>query len=150
MNIDGIDYEEVGLYLALNKTEEELRNLRVSEFCPKKKDKGPKPKITSCGSKLKRSERFACWNPSDKNASNADPDTKRKMITEALRIVIKFIMKNHVYEFDNKIHKQNKGGAIGVELTGDLTKVFMVWWTKQFLSKMSDQEIGIFIQDIRR
>ena len=110
--------------------------------------RGPKPKITGCGSKLKRSERFECWNPSERNASDAEPDKKRKMLTEALRIVIKFIMKNHVYEFDNKIHKQSKGGAIGVELTGDLTKVFMVWWTKQFLSKMRERETALFLYKI--
>ena len=68
------------------------------------------------------------------------------MMTEALRTIILFIMKNHVYEFDNKIHKQQEGGAIGVALTGDLAKAFMVWWTKQFLQKarQKGEEIKLY------
>ena len=62
------------------------------------------------------------------------------MITEALRIIIKFIMKNHIYQFDNKIHKQEEGGAIGVELTGELAQIFMIWWTKQFQNKVTEEK----------
>ena len=74
-----------------------------------------------------------------KKVTDEDIEVRKKLITEALKIAIKFIMKNHVYEFDNKIHKQEEGGAIGVELTGDLAQVFMVWWMKQFLRKTDEQ-----------
>ena len=37
-------------------------------------------------------------------------------------------MKLSIYEFDRKLKMQVKGGPIGMELTGVLAKVFMVWW----------------------
>ena len=47
------------------------------------------------------------------------------MISIALRIAIKFIMKNHVYSINGVLKKQKKGGPIGLELTGDIAQVYM-------------------------
>ena len=80
-----------------------------------------------------------------KKITTEDGRIKKKMIKEALRIAIKFIMKNHVYTFDNKIHKQEQGGAIGVELTGDLAQVFMVWWTRQLQGKTQEKNITMYL-----
>ena len=54
-------------------------------------------------------------------------------------------MKNHTYQFDNKIRKQEKGGAIGVELTGELAQIFIIWWTKQFQKKTDEEEVKIHL-----
>ena len=54
-------------------------------------------------------------------------------------------MKNHIYQFDNKIHKQEEGGAIGVELTGELAQIFMIWWTKQFQDKTTEEKVQIHL-----
>ena len=58
------------------------------------------------------------------------------MITEAIRIILIYIMKNHIYEFDNTIYKQKEGGAIGVELTGTMAQIFMVCWDRKSGKKM--------------
>ena len=147
IDIKGVDYEEVGLYLSLTRTTEDIEQLGLQDYCPTRKHKkGSKPTITSCGSKMKKDERYESWNLPKKKTTEEDTGIRRKMFTEALRTAILFIMKNHVYEFDNKIHKQEEGGAIGVELTGDLAKVFMVWWTKQFLQKarQGGEEIKLY------
>ena len=54
-------------------------------------------------------------------------------------------MKNHVYEFDNKIHKQTEGGDFGIELKGYLAQVFMIWWTKEFLKKVRTRHIEVYL-----
>ena len=64
------------------------------------------------------------------------------MLVEGLRIVIPIIMKTHIYEFDGKLKMQVKGGPIGMELTGVLAKVFMVWWDKEFNRIMSKLKIN--------
>ena len=33
-NVAGVDFEEVGLYIAINKNEEYIRNVGLKEFCP--------------------------------------------------------------------------------------------------------------------
>lgn len=48
------------------------------------------------------------------------------MFTEAIKIVLSFIMKNHMYTFDNQIKLQSKGGPIGLELNGVIAQLFMV------------------------
>ena len=52
ISIHGADYEELGLYLRLNKTKQEIEQLGLKDYCPTRKStRGPKPTITGCGSK---------------------------------------------------------------------------------------------------
>ena len=63
------------------------------------------------------------------------------MLTEAMKIVSETLMKNHVYEFKEELRKQKEGGAIGINLTGELAKIYMTWWDKELIAKL--EEIGI-------
>ena len=40
------------------------------------------------------------------------------MLTEALKVALLFVMRNHVYTFNGIIKRQVNGGPIGLELTG--------------------------------
>ena len=63
------------------------------------------------------------------------------MLTEALKIVLEVIMKNHIYNFDNEMRRQKEGGAIGMDITGELAKVFMTWWDKQMVQRMRQLDL---------
>ena len=146
VTIEGIDYEELGLYLSINYTENQLIDKGIQDYCTTRKHtRGQKPKITANGAEISREKRFEPWNLPKKKVGPEDGEIKKKLITEALRIAIKFIMKNHAYTFDNKIYKQENGGAIGVELTGDLAKVFMVWWARQLQQKKEEEDITTYL-----
>ena len=55
--IEGINYNEVVLYIALNKTQEEINDMRLSRNCPeRKKKRGQRPNMTGCGSKDKEND----------------------------------------------------------------------------------------------
>ena len=43
--------------------------------------------------------------------------------------------------FNNEIRKQKEGGAIGMDITGELAKIFMTWWDKQAIQKLRRLEI---------
>ena len=43
---------------------------------------------------------------------------ERKMFGKALKMMLKLCMDNHTYQFENIIRVQNKGGPIGLKLTG--------------------------------
>lgn len=136
---EGVDYEEVGLYLAINIEPEVLQRLNIADVCPSRKSKrGPKPTITASGAEEKKEKLFKRWNPPEKQA---DEHTKRLMLREALHVALSVIMKNHVYTFNNEIEKQIKGGPIGLKLTGVLAKIFMIWWDREFARKLKD--VGI-------
>ena len=62
VEVEGIDYQELGLYLSLNKTDEELKQIGLYETCHKRKAKrGPRPNITGCGTKEKKEDRHKPW-----------------------------------------------------------------------------------------
>ena len=63
------------------------------------------------------------------------------MLTEAMRVVLLFIMQNHIYTFDDEIKLQSRGGPIGLQLTGVLAQLFMVWWDRQLERRMG--ELGL-------
>ena len=68
----------------------------LHNVCPKKRWKrGPPPNITGCGTKEKKEERHKPWIfPS---LSNTDENTKRRMLIEALKIVLKILLETHTY-----------------------------------------------------
>ena len=141
VQVVGVDAEELGLYLALNRTEAELRDVGLLQFCPRRQtSRGRPPTVTDCALDESKIKRFKPWLPP---AENADEETIRKMFTEALKIVLSFIMKNHVYTFNKQIKLQSKGDAIGLELTGVLAQLFMVWWDRQFKIKMDENGLRL-------
>ena len=66
----------------------------------------------------------------------------KKMFSEALRVLIKTAMDNHIYTWDKTIRKQSKGGAIGSDLTGELGVFFMLVWTSLFIDKVKHATIA--------
>ena len=124
VQIVGIDTEELGLYLALNRTKDQLKELGLLPYCPTRKTRrGRPPTITGCALDECRSKRFGPW-----QIPNNEPSEQmtRKMLTEAMRVVLLFIMQNHIYTFDDEIKLQSRGGPIGLQLTGVLAQLFMV------------------------
>ena len=129
VKIDGVDYDELGLYLSLNRDEDYLRERELLQYCPRRKsNRGAPPKITASGISVQKDNRFKPWN---KPSMEPDESVQRLMLKEALKIVLNTLMKNHVYNFNNELRKQKEGGAIGMDITGELAKVFMTWWDKQ-------------------
>ena len=66
-------------------------------------------------------------------------------MAQALRIAVTFIMTNHLYEFDDKIKRQNSGGAIGLELTGDLAQIYLMWYDTQLKRKIEEKGAHILL-----
>ena len=67
------------------------------------------------------------------------------MFREALRIGLEVVMKNHVYRFDSCIRKQKSGGPIGLELTGNIAQVFMIWWDRVLKLRLHDLGIVVYM-----
>ena len=137
MNIKGINYKELTLYLSLNKTDQELQNLGIHEFCPKRRsNRGPRPSITGCGMMDNEEDRYRPWIFPD--ITGLDDREERRLVTEALRIVLLTIMGTHTYEFAGSLKRQKEGGPIGMELTGVVAQVFMVWWDRELRRRLDE------------
>ena len=146
VNEESIDVEELGLYLILTTEEKELQNDGMRDHCPTRKSKkGRKPNITGQAN-CTNERRQAMWDPP------ADPRPSKRMLKQmlckALATGIKKVMYGHVYKFDDKVWRQKSGGAIGLEMTGELAGVFMMWWDKKMRESLSDE--GVMLEMYKR
>ena len=146
VEIKGLDYKEISLYLSLTKTDAELQQLGLQEVCPRRRARrGPRPNITGCGVEENKEKRYKPWIFPD--ISQIDESMKRKMFTEAMKVVLKTLLETHTYDFAGEIRRQKEGGAIGMEITGVIAQIFMVWWDKQYNSRLSGLNINLKLHE---
>ena len=60
------------------------------------------------------------------------------MIAVAIEVGITTVMENHLYRFNNNVYLQQEGGPIGLELTGAIARVYMLWWDNQLKIKIGN------------
>ena len=67
-----------------------------------------------------------------------NPTTKeqRKMFGKALELMLITCMDNHFYQFENKVRLQQKGGPIGLKLTGEIADCLMIDWDMKLLTEL--------------
>ena len=62
VKIEGVDYEELGLYLSLHRDERFLSDKGILNYCPRRRSRyGAPPKITTSGINVNKEERFKAW-----------------------------------------------------------------------------------------
>ena len=59
-------------------------------------------------------------------------EVKRKMFGLAFEKLINISMKNHIYSFKSVYRVQEDSGSTGLDLTGEVSDLFMLWWDAQF------------------
>ena len=96
--------------------------------------------MTGCATDNREEKRYTPW-PTPKE--QPDEQDIKKMFSESLKIEIKFIMKKHIFKFNDVIKNQTEGGAIGNEITGELVSIMIAWWDKQLLNKSQKLNIEV-------
>ena len=137
--VSGIDARELGLYLAVNYDKERhlLDAMGFGPYChTRRRYIGRPPTLTGCANSTNEDEKLKSWRLPQRKP---DEMTTRLMLAEALKIAILFVMKNHVYRCGEEIRKQSKGGPIGLELTGDLAQILMIWFDEQLQQRIRQE-----------
>ena len=109
INFQGFDYQQIGIYLALNASKNEIKELGLSKFVPTRiVKKGGKSKI-KMSSKETRSPNiylqkwsFTPFLPNLKQ--------KRLMLSKSMEVAVKVCFRNHLYQFEGKVYRQSEGG----------------------------------------
>ena len=83
------------------------------------------------------------WHPPKQ--SHPDETIVKTMIAKALEAGINVVMRTHVYKFAGETRAQTKGGAIGLELTGEIAGVFMAWWDREMRKRMEDENVEVVV-----
>ena len=145
VKFENIDTVELGLYLSLTMSVEDLIELNILEYCARRKRIGKNPSITGCGIKEKESERWECWNKPERVPEGEE---LKRLVAIALGVAMRTILKNHIFRFNDVIRKQASGGAIGVKAAGDIAALFMTWWDGEFLRRVNEvlKEMNLYLR----
>ena len=144
IDVAEVDTRELGLYLALNRTEAQLKAKGLREYCPSRKtNTGRPPTMTGCAQSENEAKRHRPWKRAVRE--RPDRDTTKKMLGEALAVAVRFVMKHHIYMFNKQAKKQKKGGPIGLGLTGDVAQVLMSWWDKKLIGKLNEKGMDVLM-----
>ena len=106
------------------------------------KARGPKPKITSSGTEVNKDKRFRLWN---RRKEIPDGNTMRITIREAFKVALELLLQKHCYRFNGEIKKQEKGGPIGLDITGIVAKIFMCWWDDRLMEGIKKAKLDVFL-----
>ena len=120
-----VDVRELGLFLALTAMNTELQARNLHKYCPTRSAKGRPPTITSSGTSKSERKSWLGWIESEEKPTTEEEI--RRMMSFAIGLSLRLVLKNHICRFNSKIYKQTRGGAIGVGVAGDVANVFMIW-----------------------
>ena len=134
-----VNWNEAALYIAISFTPDEIDAEGLEEVVHKRRfSRGQKPGLTSTRV-LNGPKNDQLGEPNWINPKR--PPThheKKKMLTLTLIAGVLNCMNNHTYRFDRVNRKQADGGSIGNVLTGELAKLVMSWWSREFM-KLAQQ-----------
>ena len=142
IEVADVDTEELGLYLALNRTRAQLRRAGLAEYCPTRRSfRGRPPTMTGCAQSAKENRRYRPWRrPTNRKPSRA---VTKRMLGEALAVAVRYVMKNHIYMFNGEARRQSRGGPIGLGLTGDVAQVLMCWWDEELIKRLDEKGMDV-------
>ena len=104
--------------IKITKLQKQTKNEKMKKS---QSEKSPKPEIV--------------WMKPKRNAEIAEV---KKMFGLALKRLIIVSMRNHVYSFKNEYYLQCQGGSTGLDETGEVADLYMLWWDLMFNSKVKD------------
>ena len=88
------------------------------------------------------STKWEIWN---KNTETITPEETKRMVCYAMGVLMKTVLQNHIFTFYEELHKQLKGGAIGVSAAGDIANLFMIWWDRQLKERCTQEELVLHL-----
>ena len=144
---DNVDYKKLGKYLAIHLSQEEISNSNLKSVIPRKVKTG----VRKAGVAFLDSDQDRNGNEKwDWKGKRKEPSSlqKKRMIAKTMEIAVLAIMENHLYQFDGKVFRQREGGPIGLEVTGVLARLVMLWWDREYLKKL--RELGLELDFYKR
>ena len=129
MRVENVDWPEVAKYIAVHVPPEEIQREGLCLVIPKRKGLRTR-RITINYLRNKRND--VEWTVGRK------PGTiqKKKMLALAVSVGVHTVMSGHTYMVGDVCYLQKEGGAIGLELTGAVSRPFMQKWDRQYLEKV--------------
>ena len=142
---ENVDEKQLSRYVALTSDSKLIKDSKLTKCIYKPKTK------TTLNSYTNPSKRSRAVNGDNQFIEPEEPPNSkqvRSMIALAIASGVKTVMNNHYYTFGGVIRKQSEGGAIGAEMTGEVSRNVMSVWDSRFLEKT--KVLGILIELYKR
>ena len=140
MEIENVDWKEVGKYLAVSMTKEEIEREGLRKVVPERKGENLR-KITV--SYLNNKNNDDQW----ENTRAPGKKQKRKMLGLIVAEGVKTCLENHMYCVGDTKYLQVRGGPIGLELTGAVSRPFMARWDRIYLERVNKAGIKMMLYE---
>ena len=121
MNIENVNWSEVGKYLAVMMTTEEIIEEGLENVIPKRRGVRLR-KITV--NYLRHKRNADKWQP----ARRPGVRQKSKMLSLVVGYGVYTAISSHTYKVAADFYQQLAGGSIGLELIGAVSRLFMLRW----------------------
>ena len=140
-----INVRQLARYIVVISNDKEIKDNDLKERTPTAK---PRTTLNSFTNPTKRSR--ATNGDNQFTDAPAEPNDKqiRSMLALALAKGVEVAMTNHYYTFGGQIRKQITGGAIGAELTGEVSRDVMTIWDQRFLERA--RSLGLKLEIYKR
>ena len=138
MVFQNLQWKEIALYLKYHLSIEECTDDDMRRYLPRRKYKGKNPIFVCSGSKNDSKERYEPWMF---DSDGPDEIQMRKMFCKAMEIIIMKALSLHDFTFNGKIYRQEKGGAIGLDLVGVVASIYMNDWDSRLVEVLMKENI---------
>ena len=135
---ENLQWNEIALYLRYNMELDDVAGCGFSNHLPTRKYDRRPPIFTRSGTSGDKKIRHQPW---IYKQEPPDETMERKMFCAAVAVMIKRTMRLHDFKIDVKIYRQSEGGAIGMDLTGVVSDIYMCEWDKQLIVDMRIMKI---------
>ena len=140
-SLKGVNYRCVQTFIASNLTEKEVEDQGLQHLLPEqlhKKGRKPGPTTPELSCKITDDQKeppWSKWEPTNPDRDLSDTQ-KRQLLAKAVKIAVKVVFGNHVYQLCGVLYLQLAGGPIGLRLTSIVARVVMDKWYSLFLVKL--------------
>ena len=145
--VEGLNWDQAVLYLALTRTRQEVEELGLAEVVPKRRGaRGRAPGITT------KEVRGPLQEEKDWDTSLflpptrlANEDEKRNILSLCVQQGLLTALDTHMYTWHKEVKKQVGGLAIGLDLSRAVGRLVMLEWDQKFLKLARDNQINIYM-----
>ena len=140
MEIANVDWTEVGKYVAVMVPQDVIEQQGLVNVVPKRKRNRTRHITINY---LRNKKNNDNWTVARKPGCRQ----KTKLLALAISTGVKLVMANHTYRVGDQYYLQASGGAIGLELTGAVSRAFMARWDRIYLGKVKKAGIKMLMYD---
>ena len=127
-------------YVAIHTTPEEVEDEGLKDVIPLRVKKSRRKLTMNC---LKAKTADTDWLP----ATPPDNNQKRKLFGLVMAIGIDIIMSNHTYLLGDQVFLQSDGGPIGLDGSGAIARVVMLWFDELYLDKVKSEGYNLVLYE---